>query len=167
MGGNAHKKLYTATHRHAAPWLIGLLCGYFFHLNRGREFKLNRLAVWLGWTICLALIATCIFCLYPAAQWKSRDLTTLENSFSYTFTRMAWPLSLCWVVFACIQGYGGMANSFLSCPLWQPLSKLSYSAYIFHIFVQLINERRIRVSQYLSDYDTVSQTFFLWFIHNS
>lgn len=158
MSGEAQQKLYMATHNHAAPWLIGLLCGYFLHLNRGKDFKLSRLQVWMGWIICLALIFTCIFALHPAAQWKARDLTQLEYAFFYTLTRIAWPLSLCWVVFACMNGYGGMANSFLSCPIWQPLTKLSYSAYIFHIFVQLINERRIRVSQHISDYDIVSNT---------
>ncbi|KAH8407959.1 hypothetical protein KR222_005414, partial [Zaprionus bogoriensis] len=155
MTDEAQRKIYYATHTHAAPWLIGLLFGYFLHLNRGRVFKLNRLFVWLGWIISLAMIFTSIFALYPAAQWKSRDLTMLEQTCYYTFTRIAWPLSLCWVVFACMQGYGGLANGFLSSPLWQPLTKLSYSAYIFHVFVQLINGRRVRTNEYLSDYDVM------------
>lgn len=166
MAEESQRKLYFATHTHATPWLIGLLCGYFFHLNRGKQFKLNPLFVWLGWIIALALIATSIFALYPAAQWGSRQLTMLEYASYYTFTRIGWPLALCWVVFACMQGYGGMANSFLSSPLWQPLSKLSYSAYIFHVYVQQINERRIRVSQYMSDYDIVSDTLTTFSVHN-
>ncbi|XP_060649905.1 O-acyltransferase like protein-like [Drosophila nasuta] len=79
----------------------------------------------------------------------------LEQAFYYTLTRIAWPLSLCWVVFACMKGYGGLADSFLSSPLWQPLSRLSYSAYIFHVYIQLVNDKRVRSPSYLSDYDMI------------
>jgi len=79
----------------------------------------------------------------------------LEEAFYLTFTRMAWPLGLCWVVFACMQGYGGLANSFLSSPLWQPMSKLSYSAYIFHMFMESLNAGLTRTNTYFSDYQVV------------
>ncbi|EDW67403.1 uncharacterized protein Dvir_GJ24124 [Drosophila virilis] len=151
----AQRKLYYATHTHAAPWLIGLLFGYFLHVNRNRTFQLNRIKIWLGWVVCLALIFTSLFVLYPFADWRNPALTMLEEALYYTLTRIAWPLSLCWVVFACMRGYGGLANSFLSSPLWQPLSKISYTAYIFHIFVQQINGRRMRTSTFFSDYDVM------------
>ncbi|XP_062125395.1 nose resistant to fluoxetine protein 6-like [Drosophila sulfurigaster albostrigata] len=147
------RKLYYATHVHAAPWLIGLLFGYFLHLSRNKSFKLTRISIWLGWIISLALLFTSLFALYPAAQSSAVALTMLEQAFYYTLTRIAWPLSLCWVVFACMKGYGGLADSFLSSPLWQPLSRLSYSAYIFHVYIQLVNDKRVRSPSYLSDYD--------------
>ena len=31
------------------------------------------------------------------------------------------------------QGYGGLVNSFLSWPLWAPLSRLTYSCYLIHL----------------------------------
>ncbi|XP_051862819.1 nose resistant to fluoxetine protein 6-like [Drosophila albomicans] len=149
----AQRKIYHATHTHAAPWLIGLLCGYFLHLNRNRTFKLNQIVIWLGWIVCLALMFASLFALYPAAQSGAAALTTLQQSSYYTLTRIAWPLSLCWVVFACMKGYGGLADSFLSSPLWQPLSRLSYSAYIFHVYIELVNDKRVRSTVYLSNYD--------------
>ncbi|KAH8360223.1 hypothetical protein KR093_011438 [Drosophila rubida] len=152
----AQRKLYYATHNHAAPWLIGVLFGYFLHVNRSKSFKLNHISVWIGWIVCLALIFASIFSLLPYADWRNPTLPMLNQAFYYTFTRIAWPVSLCWVVFACMKGYGGLANSFLSAPLWQPLSKLSYTAYIFHIFIQQINGRRMRTNTFFSDYDVVS-----------
>ncbi|XP_017855596.1 PREDICTED: nose resistant to fluoxetine protein 6-like [Drosophila arizonae] len=151
----AQRKLYYATHVHAAPWLIGVLFGYFLHVNRSRNFHLNRIEVWLGWIVSLGLIFTCIFVLYPFADWLNPPLSMLEEAFYYTLARIAWPLSLCWVVFACMRGYGGLANSFLSCPLWQPLSRISYSAYIFHIFIQQTNGRRMRTGTFFSNYDVM------------
>ncbi|KAH8395905.1 hypothetical protein KR215_010184 [Drosophila sulfurigaster] len=107
----------------------------------------------MGWIVSLALMFASLFALYPAAQSGAAALTTLEQSFYYTLTRIAWPLSLCWVVFACMKGYGGLADSFLSSPLWQPLSRLSYSAYIFHVYIELVNDKRVRSTSYLSNYD--------------
>ncbi|KAH8360230.1 hypothetical protein KR093_011437 [Drosophila rubida] len=153
MSEEALRKIYHATHTHAAPWLIGLLCGYFLHLNRHRTFKLNHILIWVGWLVSLALLFASLFSLYPATQSGAAPLTTLEQAAYYTFSRIAWPLALCWVVFACMKGYGGMADGFLSSPIWQPLSRLSYSAYIFHVYIQLVNGKRVRSLTYLSNYD--------------
>ncbi|XP_017077663.1 nose resistant to fluoxetine protein 6 [Drosophila eugracilis] len=148
----AMRDAYFATHTHATPWLIGFLFGYFLHLNRGKKFELSWLYVWLGWILCLAMIFTAIFALYPASKWTDANASTLAESSYYTLTRVGWSLAVCWVIFACIQGYGGLANSFLSSPLWQPLSRLSYSAYIWHMFFMEINARSTRTNVYFSNY---------------
>ncbi|XP_062124806.1 nose resistant to fluoxetine protein 6-like isoform X1 [Drosophila sulfurigaster albostrigata] len=153
INGESQRKLYLATHVHAAPWLIGFLLGYFLHLNRNKSFQLNRISIWLGWIVSLAMLFASLFALYPAAQWSAEPLTMGEQAAYYTLSRIAWPLGICWVVFACMKGYGGLANSFLSSPLWQPLSKLSYTAYMFHTVMQQINARQVRTNTVFSDYD--------------
>ncbi|XP_016949365.1 nose resistant to fluoxetine protein 6 [Drosophila biarmipes] len=152
QGDEAMRKLYYATNTRASPYLIGILFGYFLHLNRGKHFKLNRTCVLLGWLVGLSLIATCIFAVYG-----QNTLPIVEEAFYVTLTRIAWPLALCWVVFACTQGYGGLANSFLSSPLWQPMSKLSYCAYIFHMFIEGLNGGITHTSTYFSDYQVMLQ----------
>nr|XP_044251479.1 nose resistant to fluoxetine protein 6 [Drosophila takahashii] len=158
--GVANQKLYLATHTHAAPWLIGFLFGYFLHLNRGKKFQLSRPVVWMGWILSLAMLFTSIFALYPAAQFSAPPLSTVEESLYYTLTRLAWPLAICWVIFACMQGYGGLADSFLSSPLWQPLSRLSYSMYIWHMFVQEVNSRNVRTNTYFSTYSIMEHFWY-------
>lgn len=147
--------MYYATHTHAAPWLIGFLFGYFLHLNRAKKFQLNWMIVGLGWILSLAMIFTSIFALYPSGKWIGASVSILGESFYHTFTRIGWPLALCWVIFACIQGYGGLANSFLSSPLWQPLSRLSYSIFIWHLFIVEVNARNVRTNVYFSNYQMV------------
>ncbi|KPU80570.1 uncharacterized protein Dana_GF26962 [Drosophila ananassae] len=154
-GGDSTKELYYATHTHAAPWLIGFLFGYFLHLNRGKKFELNKLTVWSGWILCLAMLFTSIFALYPAGKYDSPPISILAESFYYTLTRVGWPLAICWIVFACMQGYGGLANSFLSSPLWQPFTRLSYSMFIWHMFVQEVNIRNTRTNTYFSNYQVM------------
>ncbi|KAH8337649.1 hypothetical protein KR074_002751 [Drosophila pseudoananassae] len=152
ISSNALQKMYYDTHTHAAPWLIGFLFGYFLHLNRAKKFQLNWMIVGLGWILCLAMIFTSIFALYPEAKWATPPISTLAEAFYHTLTRIGWPLALCWVIFACMQGYGGLANSFLSSPLWQPLSRLSFSIYIWHKFVLEVNARNVRTNVYFSNY---------------
>ncbi|KAH8421541.1 hypothetical protein KR009_012235 [Drosophila setifemur] len=152
---DVQRKLYFATHTHAAPWLVGALFGYFLHRIRDTRIRINQLGVWAGWLLCLAVMFTSIFAMLPYAKLLGPSPTVLEGALFYTLTRIGWPLALCWVVFACMQGYGGLANGFLSSPLWQPLSRLSYSAYIWHIFIQEVNHRRVRSNPYFSDYDVM------------
>nr|XP_032296495.1 O-acyltransferase like protein-like [Drosophila virilis] len=140
---------------HGTPWLIGAVFGYFLHANRGKSFKLNRIAVWSGWVSALVIFFLCEFVLLPYVEWTGPDLSQLSDALYYSLTRIGWPIGLCWVVFACMQGYG-MADSFLSSPLWQPLSKLSYSAYVWHIMIQEINGRRVQTNTYFSNYEMVS-----------
>ncbi|XP_070072688.1 nose resistant to fluoxetine protein 6 [Drosophila takahashii] len=143
------------THNRASGWLVGFLFGYFLHTIRGRSLKLSRPAVWAGWIISLAFLFTVIFAMYPFGVGKSKPLSSVAEAFYISLSRIAWPLALSWVVFACTQGYGGLANSILASPLWQPLSKLSFSVYIWHLFIQNLNAGRTRVSTYFSDYDVM------------
>ncbi|EDV92469.1 GH24037 [Drosophila grimshawi] len=154
LNNGSSNKIYFSTHTRASPWIIGLIFGYYLHVNRGKSFKLNRLSVWLGWLISLGLIFTCMFALYPYAA-NGKDLAMVNEAFYVTLTRIAWPLALVWVVFACKYGYGGLANSFLSSPLWQPLSKLSYGAYIWHVFIESLNAGIGRTNTYFSDYQVM------------
>ncbi|XP_017055199.1 O-acyltransferase like protein-like [Drosophila ficusphila] len=150
QGEKSQRILYYATNNRASPYLVGILFGYFLHINRGREFKLNWFSVLLGWLTSLALIFTCVF-----AVFGQNSLPIVEEAFYVTLTRIAWPLALCWVVFACMQGYGGPAAGLLSSPLWQPLSKLSYSAYVLHMFIETLNAGIAQTSIYFSDYQVM------------
>ncbi|EDW56170.1 GM22967 [Drosophila sechellia] len=120
--------------------------------NYATSDVLSPLAVWAGWLLSLALLFTSIFALYPYSKLLGKSPTILEGALYYTLVRIAWPLGLCWVVFACMQGYGSLANSFLSSPLWQPLSKLSYGAYMWHIFVMEVANRSVQTNTYFSNY---------------
>ncbi|KAH8399761.1 hypothetical protein KR215_002108 [Drosophila sulfurigaster] len=148
------KSIYVGTHVRASPWIIGLLLGYFLHVKRGKTIVLNRWTVWLGWISCLVLIFISLFALYPYPA-NGYTLPILNEAFYVTLTRISWPLALAWIVFACKYGYGGLANSFLSSAMWQPLSKLSYCVYIWHVFIQNINGGNAVTSTYFSDYQVM------------
>ncbi|XP_060663280.1 nose resistant to fluoxetine protein 6-like [Drosophila nasuta] len=147
--------IYFPIHVRASTWLVGVLFGYFLYLTKGKRFQLNRLVVWTFWLLSLSFLLVTVMALEPYAGLNATPVPIVNEAFFLSLTRIAWPLALCWVVFACMQGYGGLANSFLASPLWQPLSKLSYCAYIFHIFFENLNSARTHTNTYFSDYDVM------------
>ena len=44
-----------------------------------------------------------------------------------------WGVCLAWVTFACVKGYGGPVNDFLSWGVLATVSKISFMTYLFHI----------------------------------
>ncbi|XP_055841712.1 nose resistant to fluoxetine protein 6-like isoform X2 [Episyrphus balteatus] len=149
------RKIYYATHARTSPWLIGIIFGYFLYNHRDSRIKMPKLVVFGGWIIAMALLLTGIFSLYPKVLPSAEPLTTIEGAFYLTLSRVAWPLALSWIVFACVNGYGGVANTFLSWPFWQPLARLSYSMYIIHLMVETITAGRTKVNVHFSDYDVI------------
>ena len=50
--------------------------------------------------------------------------------------RAVWGICISWVILACHWGYGGWINTFLSHPIFQPLSRLTFSIYILSLPIQ-------------------------------
>lgn len=82
-------------------------------------------------------MATVIFANYPLAQLDSQA-TSVEHALYTSLSRIVWALALSYLIYACVHGYGGPINWFLSLSLWQPLSRLSYSIYVLHVNVIII-----------------------------
>lgn len=149
------RKVYYSTHTRAAPWIIGIFLGWFMFQKRGQRFKLGWMTVLGGWILSLALFVICIFALYPSNLDGAHQLTSVESAFYIAFSRIAWPLGLAWLVFACANGYGGFVNTFLSWSIWEPFSRLSYCIYLIHLIVETAHGGVTRSSTYFSDFETV------------
>ena len=54
------------------------------------------------------------------------------------FHRLAWSISIGWVIFACARGYGGWINTFLSWNAFKPLSRVSFIIYLVHIRMETL-----------------------------
>lgn len=52
--------------------------------------------------------------------------------------RIIWSLALCYIIFACAFGFGGVVNRFLSKPVWHPLSRLSFVAFLIEGMVMTV-----------------------------
>ncbi|XP_064538728.1 nose resistant to fluoxetine protein 6 isoform X2 [Drosophila montana] len=157
LGGDSvdMRMIYYTTHARATPWLIGLLFGYFLHGERGKRRRLAGWLMQLLWLLALLLLVAVIWSVYPYTQPGVAPMTPLAGAFYLCCSRIAWPLALCWLIWACQSGRGGVVNTLLSWCLWQPISKLSYCLYIWHLLVEMLNTGRLKSSQHFSNYDAV------------
>ncbi|XP_075243252.1 O-acyltransferase like protein-like [Convolutriloba macropyga] len=115
------------------PYGIGMLLGYFSNCCPPGTFKMSKTVNCVLWFVSLALLAFVIYGLSGMlyGHFPSFALSALYNSVS----RTVWGIGLAWIVFACMHGYGGMINSFLSWKVWIPFSRLTYLVYLLHPLV--------------------------------
>lgn len=160
-------KVYVGTHTRYPIWLMGITCGYLMHtlrtragtddkIPRLRPVRIPRYVVVLCWISSLVLICSIVFGPYETIQPGYKG--TAEAAAAYdAFSKLGWGMALSWIVFACHFGYGGFINDFLSHPVWQIPSRLSFSMYLAHFIVQMIQFGNVKHSVYFSFFDVVSK----------
>ncbi|XP_066294090.1 nose resistant to fluoxetine protein 6-like isoform X1 [Branchiostoma lanceolatum] len=124
------------------PYLVGTLLGYLLYKTRGR-FRMHKALALLGWLAATGIGMGVVYGLYDhltEGVVLSRPVAVMY----LTVHRTAWGVALAWVVFACVNGYGGIINTILSWKAWIPLSRLTYCAYLVHpivIFIAYLDQR--------------------------
>jgi peptidoglycan/LPS O-acetylase OafA/YrhL len=128
-----HIDFYTVPWARYQPYLVGILLGYILHYTRGQKVVINEQFNILMWQAAFLTGFAVVYGLHNARV--SLTGTLFAATFYNTFQRLAWPLALSWVIFACVKGYGGPINDFLSWSIFGPLSRLTYCSYLFHISI--------------------------------
>ncbi|CAH1788359.1 unnamed protein product [Owenia fusiformis] len=147
--------LYMKPYCRIGAYLVGMLTGFIlFHTHS--KAKIKKVVVAAGW--CLAVIC-CMSVLYGeysksrenGIRW-SGDVEILYN----TLKRPVWSIGVAWMMFACVNGYGGIVNTILSWGGWVPLSRLTFAAYLIHptmMWIYVYNRRTpIFATQYTMVY---------------
>lgn len=118
---------YVTTIYHVPEFLIGMILGYIMH-NMSENIQISikvKLISYVGWIISFAMIYNIFYCNQPFNLFSLNVYRTVYRSI--------WAISLCWIVFACQKlQTGGILRWFLSLTMWQPLSKIGFSLYLFH-----------------------------------
>ncbi|CAI2352861.1 unnamed protein product [Caenorhabditis sp. 36 PRJEB53466] len=115
------------------PYLVGLLVGYCLATYGKRKVRLNWALAVTGWIIAFGIAAACIFATYDYD--KGSHWSVFTRATFYNFSRLGWAIAVSWVIVANHMGWGGPIDAFMSHPMWQPFGRLSYCAYIVHLFV--------------------------------
>lgn len=82
--------------------------------------------------------------------------TPLESAVFTPLSRIGWTFFLCLLVYACLKGYGGPVNWFLSLPQWQPFARLSYAIYLLHMPIMLMEAASLHRPAFFSGRNIVS-----------
>lgn len=151
--------VYTPTHNRISSYLIGFIAGYilleypkgsncipkaclclsliqsFRTINTRLYFlpNLQKLNVF-AWTCSLIAMPAVVIGNFKYYQ-ETTNSSALEFGLFDSLARVAWSISLSYIIFACIHDSGGPINRFLSLSIYQPLSKLSFTIYLIHCLV--------------------------------
>ncbi|KAK8371735.1 hypothetical protein O3P69_016250 [Scylla paramamosain] len=132
-------KIYPMPWTRASPWLVGVWLGYIIYRQGNNRYKMNALTVTVGWTVAAITGLLVVFGMYSynrvVVPMPYEVMTQVVYGGGH---RLAWGAALAWMVFACHNGYGGLVDGFLSHPVWQPVSRLTYTTYLLVLPLQSI-----------------------------
>ncbi|VDP41186.1 unnamed protein product [Soboliphyme baturini] len=127
-------QVYIKPYTRCAPFLIGILVGYFLCKTK-MSVQIPKALVAFCWILNTALGLVIVFGLCDYS--RTNQISFAWRLIYSAFGRTVWSVVIAWVTFACATGYGGKVssgpvNTFLSWKVWTPLSRLVYSAYLIH-----------------------------------
>ncbi|KAJ0176877.1 hypothetical protein K1T71_008056 [Dendrolimus kikuchii] len=140
---------YINTLTRAAPFCVGMVYGYILHLCRNRKIRISKLYVTVLWISSVLLMGFCIFSMYFVMQ-VDHDAQIFDN-FLNAYMRAMWATALGWLIFACVHGYGGPINWFLSLKIWKLPARLSYAMYLIHFPIMMSANGTWLKTYYFSD----------------
>ncbi|XP_075974564.1 nose resistant to fluoxetine protein 6-like [Anticarsia gemmatalis] len=118
---------YVNTLTRAGPFIVGMIFGY---LVRTTKAKLTGIFAVIFWICFFALTTFLIYFNYPInkSSWDNQTMSNIYNAFFRSF----WGLAIGSLIYACMNGFAGPINWFLSLQVWKLQSRLSYAIYLFH-----------------------------------
>ncbi|KAH7973853.1 hypothetical protein HPB49_005766 [Dermacentor silvarum] len=120
--------VYYMPYSHAPSYCIGIIAGFWYTTKTPRQLSRCKVAfLWVA-ALCGICIAQFGTVLWTGHAQPSRIITAL-----YAAThRGLFSAGIAWIVYACLTDRSGFLSSVLAWPGWAPLSRLSFSTYMFH-----------------------------------
>ncbi|XP_022102671.1 nose resistant to fluoxetine protein 6-like [Acanthaster planci] len=130
-GSTTADVIYGKPYCRIPAYLVGMVFGYVFCQVQGKPFKMSKCLNLFMWFLSTAVALSVVYGLYRDEGGVPQYAAVLYTVFS----RPAFVMTVGWVAFACVVGYGGPVNSLLSWGVWAPLSRLTYGAYLLHSII--------------------------------
>ena len=134
-------KLYVQPFYRAPSYLTGILLGYILYKRYNiATLPIRSCTKWLIyaslWAVGITLCLVTMFGTYGEYSF-TYHFSNLENVMFLMFSGLAWSMGIAIIIYICNTGYGGVVNSFLSWPGWEPLVKLNYGVTLNHSMIIL------------------------------
>ncbi|KPM07832.1 Acyltransferase-like protein 3 [Sarcoptes scabiei] len=141
---------------HGPVFFVGFLFGIYLYSKNVKTIQISETTKYLCWLLTLLLY---LFCMYNTSPWLTgMPYNRFWSAFLFPFNRTLWGIILSMVIWLCITGNGFFVGHFLSLKVFRPLSRMTYSVYLSHVFVIFV---RVGTSRQLMDIGTISMTFIL------
>ncbi|KAL5284200.1 hypothetical protein ACFFRR_006464 [Megaselia abdita] len=144
---------YVFTHTRYPIWMMGMAFGYFLLQTKGKEMKLPCYTQLIGWIGAFGILLGVVIAPVSTLVNENYKPTSLDGASYEAFSKIGWGFMLSWIIFCCYHGYGGVINSFLSNPLWQPLARLSFAMYLCHLTIMAVIQGSMRTPAYFSNFE--------------
>lgn len=143
------------TFTHAGPYYVGIVTGYLIY--KYKHIKMSKTFVTCGWFLSVIVSLTS---LYGAHRWNiGYPHGPLLTAIYAGLHRTTYSVGVAWVAFACVTGYGGLVNRFLSSTIFAPVSRLTYMIYLLHSLVIWVRVGSRRERMFQSHYNCVYEFF--------
>jgi len=77
-----------------------------------------------------------MMCIYDTQYWAyGEPFDRRVSAVLYPTTKIIWAISTASLIWMCVTGNGGLINKFLSWKAFVPLSRLTYSVYLTHVWI--------------------------------
>lgn len=138
----------------SGPYAIGAFLGFF--MLRYKKPRIPVIAAIFGWILAFGTGFTIVYIKWIEVGENTVNWSKQVALMYYVLYRPVWGLCICWVIWACHSGYDGIINQILSCPLFVPLSKISFGIYLYHWTPQLSFVRSQKYAREISIFNLVS-----------
>lgn len=128
---------YYKPYGHLSSYLLGFYFGYSLCLLQTGQEKSLLYKLYSGaisrTVMNLSMASLGLLTLFSIWPWNAglRVPQLVTAIFASTF-RSGWSLSLLWFIYVLTIQRTGSVYHFLSHPIWHPLSRLTYSTFLFH-----------------------------------
>eukprot|EP01061_Rhynchopus_euleeides_P001274 TRINITY_DN10906_c0_g1_i1.p1 TRINITY_DN10906_c0_g1~~TRINITY_DN10906_c0_g1_i1.p1 ORF type:complete len:727 (+),score=205.10 TRINITY_DN10906_c0_g1_i1:307-2181(+) len=137
---------YVYPYIRAAPYFYGILAGIAL-ANKPFSAHIKRVtAAWwvryVAYSFCGAIMLGCM-----TLQWQAMRVTLGYHNIHWSKSMQSlhqfvyhcfWGLALSVLSLVWAQGHGGWVTRFLSCPLFEPMGRVTYGVYLIHPMVYAV-----------------------------
>lgn len=120
--------IYFRPFTHVATYVCGILSGY-----AAVHYKRKTIPYVIQATLWLLSLTAAGFVMFVTVPWNRGNLPDdVTNALYGGFHRLVWSLALCWPIYSCTTGHGGIIAWMSSWKGFIPLARLTYGVYLVH-----------------------------------
>jgi len=124
------EKVYITPWCRIGPFLIGMMTKLILEYYHS---TLSSIKTILYTIISIIVGMSCIY--FP---FYSNYFPKVVHIIYQSISHQCWAIAIGWLIFACCTNHGGLVNRILSWPIWTIIARLSYSAYLIHVMIILV-----------------------------
>lgn len=149
---------YIKTHVRAFSYFLGLALGYTIYALQKSKINISKPVVIVSWILAIIVGATALSSIVIVYDHENR-LSAVTSAIYSVSSKLLWNISIGWIILACLTGNGGIFYKVLSLPVFQPLARLTYCAFLVNGFIVTYGYAAVRHNIAMNFYELVSSTW--------